>query len=250
MATVHEIAPDIFRLSLFVPDFNLAFNHFLVRDEEPLLFHTGMRGMFPDLREAMAKVIDPAKLRWISYSHFEADECGALNEWLAIAPRAQGAAGMLGTMVNLNDFANRPPRMLMPEDVLATGKYRFRFVPTAHVPHGWDAGVLFEETQKTLFCSDLLHQAGEVEPITSSDILGRVKDNLVAGQGGPFANYLPYNRHTHEVMAKLAALEPKMLATMHGSSYTGDCVQALRDFDRVLEEVLGAGAAQWGASAP
>jgi hypothetical protein len=139
-AQIDEIAPDLYRICLYVPAFDLQFNHFLVKDEEPLLFHTGMRGMFPAVRKAVAKLIDPASLRWISWSHFEVDECGALNEWLAAAPNAIPVCGEVGPMVNIADFSNRPPRALKPDEILQTGRHRFRFVPTPHLPHGWDAG--------------------------------------------------------------------------------------------------------------
>ena len=134
---VDEIAPDIFRLSLFVPEMNIQFNQFLVRDEEPLLFHTGMRQIFPEVREAVAQVIDPATLRWIGFSHFEADECGALNHWLDTAPQASPLCGFVGANVSVNDFADRPARTMNDDEVLSTGRYRFRFLATPHVPHCW-----------------------------------------------------------------------------------------------------------------
>ena len=154
MARVDEIAPDLFRISLYVPQLDLQFNHFVVKDDEPLLFHTGMRKMFPEVREAVAKVIDPATLRWISWSHFEVDECGALNEWLAVAPNAQAICSQVGAMVNIADFGDRPAVGLSKNDVIETGSHRYRFVPTPHLPHGWDAGVLFEEKTRVLLCSD------------------------------------------------------------------------------------------------
>ncbi len=121
-ARIDEIAPDLYRICLYVPAFDLQFNHFLVRDDEPLLFHTGMRGMFPAVREAVATLIDPASLRWISWSHFEVDECGALNEWLAEAPNATPVCGELGAMINIADFSNRPPRGLKPDEILPAEK--------------------------------------------------------------------------------------------------------------------------------
>ena len=172
MARIDEIAPDLYRVSIYAPQFDLQFNHFLIKDEEPLLFHTGMRGMFPEVREAIARLIDPAALRWISWSHFEVDECGALNEWLAVAPQAQAICSQVGAAVNIQDFADRPPRGLSKDEVIETGRHRYRFVPTPHLPHGWDAGVLFEETSGVLLCSDLFHQLGDVEPVTSADVLG------------------------------------------------------------------------------
>jgi len=237
---IDEIAPDTFRISIYVPQFSLQFNHFLVRDDEPLLFHTGMRGMFPQMREAVATLIDPAALRWISWSHFEVDECGALNEWLAVAPQAQPACSEVGAMVNVQDFSNRPPRGLAPGDVLQTGRHRFRFVPTPHLPHGWDAGMLFEETERVLLCSDLFHQIGQFEPITSDDVLGRWDSALAAMQAHPvLMDYVPFTPKTRTRLEALAALEPRLLATMHGSSFSGDGGAALRAAADVLERRLG-----------
>ena len=170
---IYEIAPDLFRLSIYVPDFDMQFNHFLVRDEEPLLFHAGLKGMFSTLREVVPKIIAPAKLRHIAWSHFESDEIGALNDWLQLAPQAQPVCTLVGKLVSVDDFSIRPARGMTPEDVLTTGKYRYRFYRSPHIPHGWDAGVLFEETRKTLFCSDLFHHFGNVEPVTTSDLIGR-----------------------------------------------------------------------------
>jgi flavorubredoxin len=144
-ARVTEIAPDHYSISIYVPEFNLRFNHFLINDEEPLLFHTGMKQMFPLVCEAVARVINPSTLRWISFSHFEADECGALNEWLALAPRAEPVCGLIGASVSVNDFAIRQARVLQHDEILKTGAYRFRFRQTPHVPHNWEAGLLFEE---------------------------------------------------------------------------------------------------------
>lgn len=237
--TITEIAPDVFRLSLFVPAINLQFNHFLVRDEEPLLIHTGMRGTFSVVREAVSRLLDPSALRWIGFSHFEVDECGALNEWLNTAPHAQAVCSQVGALVNLNDFANRKPRGLAADDVFATGKYRFRFRPTPHLPHGWDAGVFFEETQRTLFCSDLFHQTGNVEPLTESDILGRARAAMVEYQGGLLMDYLPYTSRTGPLLNGLASLQPLTLAAMHGSTFRGDGARALQDLNHVMRDVYG-----------
>lgn len=239
MALIAEIAPDLYRISIYVPEINLQFNHFLVRDDEPMLFHTGLKRMFPLVRESVAKILDPAQIRWISWSHFESDECGSLNQWLEIAPRAVPACSLVGAMVSVNDFASRPARAVGPQDLIDTGKYRFRYYPTAHVPHGWDAGVLFEETTQTLLCSDLFHHDGDVEAITSSDIVGRVRETLKAYQQGPLANYVPYTPNTGRILHSLADLKPKLLATMHGSSFSGNGEQALRDLAVVMREVLG-----------
>jgi flavorubredoxin len=168
MTAIDEIAPDLFRLSIQAPDLDMQFNHFLVRDDEPLLFHAGLKGMFPALREAVATLIDPARLRYVAWSHFESDECGALNEWLAIPPHAEPVCTLVGKLVSVDDFSTRPARGMTAADVLSTGKYRYRFYPSPHIPHGWDAGVLFEETKKTLFCSDLFHQFGNVDALTTA----------------------------------------------------------------------------------
>jgi flavorubredoxin len=239
MANITEIAPDVFRISIYVPQINLQFNHFLVRDDEPLLFHTGYRRTFNEMHEAVSTLIEPAKLRWVSFSHFESDECGALNQWLAAAPRAEAATGLVGALVNVNDFADRAARVLSPEDVLNTGKYRFRYYSTPQLPHGWDAGVMFEETQRTLFCSDLFHHDGDVEPLTQESVLGRVRKALTEYQAGPLANYMPYAPRTGRMLMSLSELCPRTLATMHGSSYAGECARELRELAVVMKEVLG-----------
>jgi hypothetical protein len=241
MARIDEIAPDLFRVSIYVPQFDLQFNHFVIRDDEPLLFHTGMRKMFPEVREAVAKLIDPATLRWISWSHFEVDECGALNEWLAVAPNAQAICSQVGAMVNLEDFANRPPMGLSKNDVIETGRHRYRFVPTPHLPHGWDAGVLFEEKSSVLLCSDLFHQVGDVEPVTSNDILGRWDAAVAAYQQHPvLMGYVPLTPDTRRRLNELADLQPKVLAAMHGSTFVGDGAAALRSAADMLQRRLGA----------
>jgi flavorubredoxin len=239
MTAINEIAPDLFRLSIYVPDFDMQFNHFLVRDEEPLLFHAGLRSMFPALREAVASLIDPSKLRHIAWSHFESDECGALNQWLQIAPHAQPVCTMVGKLVSVDDFSIRPARGMTADDVLGTGKYRYRFYPSPHIPHGWDAGVLFEETRKTLFCSDLFHHFGNVEPITTSDLIGPTHRAMQLLQQGLLAGYMPYTRQTEGVLRSLAELKPETLAVMHGSSYTGQGDRLLTDLAGVIRETFG-----------
>lgn len=243
-ARIDEIAPDLYRISVYVPAFDLQFNHFLVRDDEPLLFHTGMRGMFPVVRDAVATLIEPASLRWISWSHFEVDECGALNEWLAAAPNALPVCGELGAMINIGDFSNRPPRGLKPDDVLVTGRHRFRFVPTPHLPHGWDAGVLFEETDRVLLCSDLMHQLGDVEPLTTGDVVERYRRAFETYQQSPvLMDYVPYTENTKRQLANLAALQPRVLAAMHGSTFVGDGAAALVASGEVIRQVTGVSAA-------
>ncbi len=239
MAKVTEIAPDLYRISIYAPAADLQFNHFLINDDEPLLFHTGLRGMFPEVREAVASLIKLEDLRHISFSHFESDECGSLNEWLAVAPKADVICSAVGAMVSVNDFIGREARPIGERDTFTTGKYRFRYVQTPHLPHGWDAGVLFEETQKTLLCSDLFHQTGDVEARTESDVVGRSHQAMRNYQAGVLAEYVPYTPLTAKNLRKLAALEPKTLAIMHGSSYMGNCAHALEDLDKAFRDVFG-----------
>lgn len=239
MTQITEIAPDFFRISTFIPEADLQFNQFLVRDEQPLLFHTGMRGLFPVVRDAVASLLEPSQIRWIGFSHFEADECGALQEWQAIAPSATAVCSGVAKLVSVDDVvALRPAQALADGELLCTGKYRFRFLQTPHVPHCWEASLLFEETQGTLLCSDLFHQSGDVEPCTSSDVVGRFKQTLVEYQQGPLANYLPYSNHTEPTLKRLAALKPRTLATMHGSTFVGDGERAMADLAQAMKDVL------------
>jgi len=232
---ITEIADGIYRLSTFVPDIaaptGFTFNQFLVMGDEPLMFHTGLRKMFPLNREALSKIIAPERLRWIAYGHFEADECGAMNEWLAVAPQAQAAHGQTGCLISMNDFADRPPRMLADGEVidLGLGK-RVRFIDTPHTPHGWDAGVLFEESTKTLLCGDLFTQLGDVKGVTHSDIVGPA---IMAEDIFKYSSLSPGMGSTLRTLSNLA---PRTLALMHGPSFVGDGGAALRaladDYDR------------------
>jgi len=237
-ARIYEIAPDVFRISLYDENGGMQFNHFLIRDEEPLLYHAGYRGMFADVREAVATLIDPSRLRWVGFSHFESDECGALNEWLTIAPQAEPVTGIVGALVNVNDFAVRPARILQNHEVLQTGRKRLRYLHTPHVPHGWDAGLFFEETDRTLFTSDLFHQNGDVEAITSVSLSDRCSRTLQEMQQSPFAEYIPYNRKVETILGELAELDAKTLAVMHGSSFVGDGKRAVRELAAVWKDVM------------
>ncbi|MBD0368688.1 MAG: MBL fold metallo-hydrolase [Flavisolibacter sp.] len=239
MYKIDEIAPDVYRISVFVSDFQLQFNHFLIKDDEPLLYHTGFRRMFPVLHEAVKTLIDPKLLRWIGFSHFEVDECGALNEWLQVAPNAQAICSEAGAIVNMADFALRPALAMKSGETLQTGRRTYRFIRTPHLPHGWDAGVLFEETDKTLLCSDLFHQNGDLVALTDTDILEAHKSSMQFFEAGPLMDYTPYNHKTKAMLYELADLNPKTLATMHGSSYFGDCSKALMDLNEVMKEVWG-----------
>src|SRR5262245_42294878 len=174
---IDEIAEGIFRFSTFVPQIaapsGFTFNQFLVIADEPLLFHCGPRAMFPLVSAAMAKVMPVERLRWISFGHVEADECGAMNQWLQAAPRAQVAQGEIACMVSLNDLADRAPRILADGETLDLGSKRVRFFNTPHVPHGWEAGVMHEETTGTLLCGDLFTHAGNDAALTHSEIVSK-----------------------------------------------------------------------------
>ena len=186
MAQITEVAPDLFRITTFVEPFNLQFSQFLVRDDEPLLFHTGPKALFPAVKAAVASLIDVRTLKWIGFSHFEADECGTLPEWQTLAPSATAACSLVGKLVSVDDCLSlRPAKGLTDGEVLDTGRYRFRFLATPHVPHCWEAGLLYEETHRTLLCSDLFHQTGDVEPVTESDIIGLCRAVLLAGRAAP-----------------------------------------------------------------
>jgi len=239
MSQITEIAPDIFKISTYIDEVKIEFNQFLIRDTEPLLYHTGMKGLFPTVNEAVARLVSPASIRWIGFSHFEADECGALREWQKIAPDATAICSFVSKVVSVDDVvAERPAKTLEDGEVLVTGKYRFKFLQTPHVPHAWDAGHLFEENSGTFLCSDLFHQNGEVEAITSSDIVGRFHETLIEYQKGPFASYLPYTTKTEKFLKRLADLKPKTIAPMHGSTYVGDGQSAIQDLAQVMKDVL------------
>jgi len=236
---VTEIAPDVYRISTFHPEIGIQFNQFLIKDDEPFIMHTGLRKMFPITREAVATVIDPAKLRWIGFSHFESDECGALNEWLTVAPNAQAVCSFVGAMVMVDDFADRPARALADNEVFSLGSHRLKFLATPHFPHGWDAGLFFEERDKTFLCSDLFFHPGDPEPLTESDVVGRASASITEGMAGPLANDMPYTPYTDATLRRLADLEPQTLALMHGSTFRGDCRTAILDLAEVIKEKIG-----------
>ena len=235
---VTEIARDVYRISTFNPDFGIQFNQFLIKDDEPFIMHTGLKKMFPITLEAVATVIDPAKLRWIGWSHFESDECGALNEWLSIAPNAQAVCSFVGAMVTVNDFADRPARALADNEVFEIGSHCLKFLATPHFPHGWDAGLFFEESDKTLLCSDLFFHPGDPEPFTEADLVGRASTSITEGMAGPLAHDMPYTPYTDENFRRLADLYPSTLALMHGSSFRGDGRRAILDLAGVIKDKL------------
>ncbi len=234
---IDEIADGIYRLSTFVPEIappaGFAFNQFLVLGDEPLMFHTGLRKMFPLNRDALARIIPPEKLRWIAFGHYEADECGAMNEWLAVAPNAQVAHGQTGVMVSLNDMADRTPRILANgETIDLGGGKRVRYIDTPHTPHGWDAGVMYEESTGTLLSGDLFTQLGDNPAlIHGGDIVGpaMAAENLF--------KYSALNPDMGSTIRNLAKLAPKTLALMHGPSFAGDGAAALTalasEYDRL-----------------
>ena len=239
-ARVTEIAPDIFRITTHIPGLDLQFHQFLVRDDEPLLYHTGMNALFPAVHAAVATLIDPATLRWIGFSHFEADESGSMNRWLEAAPQATVACGMVAAAINVEDAAVRPPRVLQDGEVFATGRRSFRYLHTPQLPHGWDAGMLFEETTRTLFCSDILTHTGDVAPFAGEgELLERFRGSLLEYNKGPFANYMPHTAHTESMLERLVQLAPRIVLPMHGAGYEGDGARLLRGAAGVMREVLG-----------
>jgi glyoxylase-like metal-dependent hydrolase (beta-lactamase superfamily II) len=220
---VHEIAAGIFRISTPVPPSQVpggfTFNQILIVDDDPLLFHTGPRGLFPLVKEAVGHVLgDAAKLRYVGFSHVEADECGGLNAWLTAAPRAEPVCGLVAAMVSVNDLADRAPRALADGQELSLGKKRVRWLDAPHLPHNWECGYLFESTTRTLLCGDLFTQGGsDLPPLTESEVLGPSEALRKAMPGS-----VAIESQARALLGKLAATEPTTLALMHGSCYRGN----------------------------
>lgn len=231
---VHEIADGIYRINtpVSLPDgpgaFN--FNQYLIADDAPLLFHAGPRRLFPLVREAVSRILPADRLQYVGFSHFEADECGALNDWLAAAPRAVPVCGRIAAMVSIEDVADRPPRALADGEVLALGKRAVRWFDTPHLPHAWDCGLMIETTTSTFFCGDLFTQGGRGEtPLTEADILGPSE---------AFRAPLDYFAHapdTTTMLERLAEQEPTTLACMHGSAWRGPAANLLRELAAALK---------------
>lgn len=224
---IDEIADRIYRIStpILLPDGSggFSFNQYLIDDDEPLLFHTGPRKMFPWVREAVASVLPLERLRYIGFSHVESDECGSLNEWLAAAPQALPLCGAVAAMVSIGDLADRPPRAMADGEVLSLGRSRLRWLDAPHLPHAWECGFLFEEHSRTLLCGDLFAQGGADHPaLIESDILGPSEAFRQA------MDYYAHARNTRPLLEKLAATAPTTLACMHGSAWRGDGAQLLR----------------------
>ena len=239
---VDEIADKIYRLSTFVPGTagpgGLTFNQFLIDADEPLLFHCGQRSLFSSVSAAVGKVIAIEILHWITFSHVESDECGSMNEWLAAAPKATAAHGNLGCNIWLNDTAIRPPRALRDGEVLDLGGKRVRRLDTPHLPHCWDAGLIYEETTGTLFSSDLFTHPGDGPALTDGDIVGpsiAIERRLA---------FTPITPKTGPMVRKLAGLRPRRIAVMHGSSFAGDATAALNALADFYEEQLRTGVSQ------
>jgi flavorubredoxin len=230
--TTTEVADGIFRFSTFVPDAGIPFNQYLVVADEPLLFHTGARQLFPLVSAAVGAVIPIDTLRWITFGHVESDECGSMNSWLEAAPRAQVAHGATAVMVSLNDLADRPPRALADGEVLDLGGKRVRWIDTPHVPHGWEAGLLFEESTSTLFTGDLFTAVGESAAITDADIV----EPAIAGEEMFHASAL--TPLTAPTIRRLADIDATTLALMHGPAFTGDGRGALEGLASYYETAL------------
>ena len=233
--TIDEIADGVYRIATFVPEVGptgFTFNQFLVRGEEPLLFHTGPRGMFPLVAEAVATVVPVESLRWITFGHVEADECGSMNMWLAAAPHSSVAHGALGCDVSLNDLCDRPPRALAEGEVIDIGGKRLRQISTPHVPHGWEAQVLWEETTKTLLCGDLFTSLGAGPALRTDDVVEPALDAENLFHASSLAPQTP------TTLRALADLGPTTLAIMHGSSFAGDGAGALHQLADRYEKLI------------
>lgn len=229
--SIDEIAAGIYRIStpVSVVPGGFTFNQYLIKDDEPLLFHTGLRRSFPLVREAVATVLPVETLRWISFSHYEADECGALNEFLAVAPNAMPLCGTIAAMVSVGDIADRPPRALGDGEDIAIGQHVLRWFSTPHLPHAWECGFLFDETTKTLLCGDLFTQGGADHPaVTEADILE--PSEAFRAQ----LDYFAHSRNAGAMIERLAATRPATLACMHGAAWRGDGARLLRSLGAKL----------------
>jgi flavorubredoxin len=251
-AAFDEIADSIYRVSVHVPEIGppagFTFNQFLVDADEPLLFHTGPKAMFPLVVEAVAKVRRPEELRWISFGHYESDECGSMNLWLDVAPHSQVAANEWACMLSLADQAARAPRVMADGEVLDLGGKRLRLLTTPHVPHNWESQMLFEETTRTLLCGDLFSHFGNGSALVEDDIVGPAIELEDA------VHQSSLSAHSGAVIRRLADLEPTTLAIMHGRSFRGDGGAALRlladEYDRRVRRVLDEGLVAAGSGCP
>lgn len=230
---VHEIADGIYRINtpVSLPGGvgHFSFNQYLVVDDAPLLFHAGLRQLFPVVREAVAALMPVENLAYVGFSHFEADECGALNSWLAAAPRAVPVCSQVAALVSVNDFADRAPRALSDGEELSLGRHRMRWFDTPHMPHGWDCGLIMDMSTRTFFCGDLFTQGGAGEvALTESDIFGPSEAFRAP------MDYYAHAPQTGTILERLAREAPTTLACMHGSAWRGDGAQLLRQLSASL----------------
>src|SRR5262245_4627504 len=224
---VDEIAEGLYRISTPIPVESIGgftFNQFLVVDDEPLLFHTGPRRLFPTVREAVGRVIAPEKLRWIAFSHVESDECGGLNDWLRLAPQASPLCSGIAAMVSIEDLADRPPRALADGERVVLGQHALTWLDTPHLPHGMECGYFFEERTRTLLCGDLFSQPGDSIPAVTESDSAIWEPSEEMRKGFAYADL----RNPQPLLEKLSATEPELLACMHGSSYRGKGAPLLR----------------------
>ncbi|MDE3138149.1 MAG: MBL fold metallo-hydrolase [Acidobacteriota bacterium] len=238
---IDEVAEGIYRICtpMDVIPGGFSYNSYLIADDEPLLFHTGYRKGFPGTMEAIAKVLPVEKLRWIGGSHFEGDEFGAMNEFLAAAPGATAFGSEIGVLTSLNDFGLRPARGLADGEEFSIGGRRMKWLYTPHVPHGWDCGVLFDMSSQTLLCGDLFTQPGSsTPPVTESEVL--TASESMRGM----MDYYAHARNTTPTFERLADLRPAMLACQHGSAYRGDGASMLRELAATIEKQNGKAASQ------
>jgi flavorubredoxin len=229
---VTEVADGVHQLTTHIAEIDFGFNQYLIHGEEPMLFHTGMRGLFPLVSEAISTVLPVTAMRWLAFGHVEADECGSMNDFLAAAPHATVTQGMTGCMVSINDLADRAPRPLANGEVLDIGGHKMRWIDTPHVPHGWEAGVLFDETTGTLFCGDLFTRWGRYPATTTDDVLGPALADDSKADWGSWS----LRPDSGAIVHQLAELEVTTLAPMHGPASTGDCSAALNGLAGAIEE--------------
>jgi len=230
---IDEIADKIFRISTPVPSMpgGFSFNQYLIVDDSPLLFHMGLRRMFPLVREAVAAVIPPGTLRFVGLSHYEADECGSMNDWLAVAPSAEPLCGQVAKLVSVDDVADRPARALADGETMPLGTHTVTWLDTPHLPHAWECGYLFENTTRTLLCGDLFTQGGaDCPPVTQADILGPSEKFRKA------MDYFSHTTNARAMLDRIAKMGPRTLACMHGSAWRGDGAALLQALAEALEE--------------
>ena len=234
-ARIDEICDGIFRISTPVASIaggGITFNQYLLVDDEPLLFHTGQRRMFSGVEKAIARILPLERLRWISFSHFESDECGALNQFLTAAPHAVPLCGRLLAMLSVNDFADREARILGDDEILQTGKFAMQWIDTPHLPHGWEAGLIMEHATGTLLCSDLFAEGGTGHsPLFEGDILGPSEEFR-----RKLGDFYTHTKETRALLTRLASLKPGVLARMHGSAWRGEGEQLLLTLADILDD--------------